>query len=173
VSGNDESDPESFANLIGATRKIIRGPALAKTTKQKPKVSSGHQNPTDTNAFHFPDPDEPRLGAANGVSDTQLFALRRGDPEPEERIDLHGLRRKEARRLLATRLESARARSLRCVVVIHGQGRGSETGDSVLRDSISDWLSKAPCAEFVLAFAPAPNRFGGKGATLVLLRRPA
>jgi DNA-nicking Smr family endonuclease len=173
VNGKGESDPESFANLIGATRKIIGGPALAKTTKPKPKVSSGRQNPPDANAFRFPDPDEARLGAAHGVSDSQLFALRRGDPEPEERIDLHGLRRKEVRRLIATRLESAQARDLRCVVVIHGRGRGSESGDAVLRDSISGWLSKRPCAEFVLAFAPAPNRLGGEGATLVLLRRPA
>jgi DNA-nicking Smr family endonuclease len=83
------------------------------------------------------------------------------------------LRQKEARRLLATRLESAQARGLRCVTVIHGRGRGSQMGDAVLRDSISDWLSKAPCAKTLLAFAPAPNRLGGEGATLVLLRRPA
>ena len=173
MNGKDESDPESFANLIGATRKFERGPPLTKATKQKPKISSGRQNPPDVRAFRFPDPDEPRLGAANGVSDNQLFALRMGDPEPEERIDLHGLRQKQATRLIAIRLKSAQARGLRCVVVIHGRGRGSEMGDAVLRDSISDWLSKTPCAEFVLAFAPAPNRLGGEGATLVLLCRPS
>jgi DNA-nicking Smr family endonuclease len=73
--------------------------------------------------------------------------------------------------LIASRIESARARGLRCVVLIHGRGRRSETGESVLRESVPGWLSKAPCATHVLAFAPAPKRLGGEGATLVLLRR--
>jgi DNA-nicking Smr family endonuclease len=173
MSGKDEHDSESFANLVGETRDIARGPRLAKMPNKKPRRSPSRENgQSPKNAFRFPDPNEPRLGAANGVSDSQLFALQRGDPEPEERIDLHGLRRNEAGRLIATRLEAAKARGLRCVVVIHGRGRGSETGEAVLRDSISAWLSKTPGAGHVLAFAPAPNRLGGEGATLVLLRRP-
>ena len=34
------------------------------------------------------------------------------------------------------------------------------------------YVSRKPTAEHVLAFAPAPARLGGSGATLVLLRRP-
>jgi len=105
------------------------------------------------------------------VSDATLAALARGEPEPEERIDLHGVRRRGGGRLLARRLESARHRGLACVLLIHGRGARSPGGEAVLRDALPDWLTRKPTAEHVLAFAPAPARLGGSGATLVLLRR--
>ena len=169
--GSDDGDGESFADLIGKTKDIARGPAQAKTTPYKPEALRARGSEATTSAFRFPEPDEPRLGAANGVSDAQLLALRRADPEPEERIDLHGLRREAAGRLILSRIESARVRGLRCVALIHGRGQGSGTGEAVLRDAVPGWLSEAPCATHILAFAPAPNRLGGEGATLVLLRR--
>jgi DNA-nicking Smr family endonuclease len=104
------------------------------------------------------------------VSDTQLLGLARGEPEPEERIDLHGARRDIAGRLVTKRIESARAQGLRCVLVIHGRGQHSAVGEAVLRDALPDWLSAGPTARHVLAFTPAPERLGGSGATLVLLR---
>jgi DNA-nicking Smr family endonuclease len=175
-----DSSGESFADLIGETKDIARGPAQAKTSTQKPRLfheksraadQSDSSNAKTISGFRFPDPSEPGLGAASGVSDAQLLALRRSEPAPEERIDLHGLRREAAGRLIARRVESARARGLRCLILIHGRGRGSGTGEAVLRDSVPGWLASAPCANHVLAFAPAPNRLGGEGATLVLLRR--
>ena len=169
----DPSDPdgESFASLIGETREIDRGPRKAAIPSKKPDLQLNRDVEAKSAAFRFPEPDEPRLAAAHGVSDARLLALRRADPEPEERIDLHGLRRDAAARLIARRLESARARGLRCVAVIHGRGRGSENGEPVLRESVPDWLSKPPCASHVLAFAPAPVQWGGEGAMIVLLRR--
>ncbi len=183
MNGEDDRDKTSgdrFADLIGQTKDIARGPARAKAPPSKPRVlgktgnasdRSGPANQGPGSAFRFPESGEPRLAAAGGVSDTQLLALRRADPAPEEKIDLHGLRREAAGRLIARRIESARTRGLRCVILIHGRGRRSETGEAVLRDSVPGWLCELPCARHVLAFAPAPNQFGGEGATLVLLRR--
>ena len=104
------------------------------------------------------------------MSDRTLAALARGEPEPEERIDLHGARKDAAGALLAKRIESARARGLRCVVIVHGRGRRSPDGVAVLRDAVPDWLTGGRCGQAVLAFTPAPDRLGGRGATLVLLR---
>ena len=106
------------------------------------------------------------------MSDTQLLDLRRGHPEPEERIDLHGLRSDAVPRILAQRLESAVARRIRCAVIIHGHGRNSAGGEAVLRDRLAIWLTRPPNTKFVLALAPAPNQHGGEGATLVLLKNP-
>jgi DNA-nicking Smr family endonuclease len=169
--GEKGDDSESFADLIGETKPIARGPARV----ERPARNSKPSRPpaaAQTSAFRWPDPDEPRLAAAPGVNDAKLFALGRGDPEPEERIDLHGLRLDAAGRILMDRIESARARGLRCVVVVHGRGQRSETGEAVLRDALPGWLSKAASAKHLLGFAPAPKRHGGKGAMLVLLRRP-
>jgi DNA-nicking Smr family endonuclease len=105
------------------------------------------------------------------VSDLQLRELSRGEIEPEEHLDLHGVRSASAPVLLAKRLATARAGGRRCLRVIHGRGGRSGSGGAVLRDHLPDWLTSGGCADHVLAFAPAPPRLGGAGATLVLLRR--
>lgn len=175
MSGRDddheEKNEQSFADLIGKTKPIARGPARVEKSAPLAKPPGPRVDDRRSSTFRWPDPEENRLAAREGVSDATLFALGRGEPEPEERIDLHGLRREAAIRLLQDRIESARARSLRCVIVIHGRGRHSETGESVLREGLPQWLSSPACAKHILGFAPAPNRLGGSGATLVLLRR--
>jgi DNA-nicking Smr family endonuclease len=121
--------------------------------------------------LRFPDPEgEPRLAAAHGISDRVLRELGRGEPPYEETIELHGLDREGARRHLGKSLRSAALSGLRCVRVVHGAGKSSPAG-AVLRDALPKWLSEPPCAEHVLALAPAQRRDGGEGATYVLLRR--
>jgi DNA-nicking Smr family endonuclease len=167
--GKKTPEPGSFADLIGETKPIARGKARVERAAQQKRPRRAHKSDTSTSSFHWPDPDEPRMAGAHGVSDAQLFALRRGEWESEERIDLHGLRSAAASRRLRDRIESARARGLRCVIVIHGRGQGSEGGEPVLRDALPGWLSNAACAKHVLGFAPAP--LGSAGAMLVLLRK--
>jgi DNA-nicking Smr family endonuclease len=41
----------------------------------------------------------------------------------------------------------------------------------VLREALPGWLTQGTATRHVLAFSPAPDRLGGNGATLVLLRR--
>jgi DNA-nicking Smr family endonuclease len=173
VEGRDddrEGTPgESFADLIGATRplksdKRVVAPAPPDSPQPRQTGDSG----ASPERFRHPDPDEPRLAAAPGVNDQQLFALLQGKPEPEERIDLHGLRADAAPRILSQRIESASSRGLRSILVIHGKGGG---GEAVLRDRLPDWLMRSPNAQRIAAIAPAPSRLGGDGATLVLLAK--
>ncbi|MFQ5418592.1 MAG: Smr/MutS family protein, partial [Myxococcota bacterium] len=58
----------------------------------------------------------------------------------------------------------------RCVLVIHGRGRGSADGP-VLKSALPGWLALPPLGASVMAFASAPPGDGGAGATVVLLRR--
>ncbi|WP_195843324.1 Smr/MutS family protein, partial [Bordetella pertussis] len=58
--------------------------------------------------------------------------------------------------------------ALRCVRIVHGKGYGSQGLEPVLKDKARTWLvQKAD----VLAFSEAPERGGGAGALLVLLRQ--
>jgi DNA-nicking Smr family endonuclease len=107
-------------------------------------------------------------GAASGFDRRRLARLRRGDPPPDRELDLHGLRRDEARRRLRGELRDALAAGERCLLVIHGRGARSETG-AVLRDALPAWLAEEPHGARVLAFASADDHAGG--ATYVLLRR--
>jgi DNA-nicking Smr family endonuclease len=172
---NDASagDGAGFADLVGETRPLKDGAPRVPPVTPDPvrKQASLRGRDAAQSRFRWPDPEQPLLAAGPGVSDQQLQELARGEPAPEEQIDLHGVRADAAQRLLAQRVESARARGLRCVVLIHGQGKHSQAGQAVLRERVPNWLSKPPLATSVLAFAPAPRRLGGAGATLVLLRR--
>jgi len=102
-----------------------------------------------------------------GVSPQVLRRLRRGHWVVQAEIDLHGLRREEARHALAEFLRRCHGRGTCCVRVIHGKGLGSKNREPVLKQKVGGWLAQR--AE-VLAYCQAPGPQGGSGATLVLLR---
>ena len=93
--------------------------------------------------------------------------LRRGVWATQAQLDLHGLRRDEAREHLATFLRDATRAGLRCVRVIHGKGNGSPGREPVLKAKVKGWLVQK---EEVIAFAQARASDGGNGALMVLLR---
>jgi DNA-nicking Smr family endonuclease len=92
--------------------------------------------------------------------------LRRGHWAIQGQIDLHGLRRDEARDELAAFLRDSRRRGWRCLRVVHGKGHGSPGKQPVLKGKTQRWLAQS--AE-VLAFAQASGPQGGAGALIVLL----
>jgi len=102
-----------------------------------------------------------------GVSRQVLRRLRRGHWVVQAEVDLHGLRRAEARLALADFLRECGHRGSRCVRVVHGKGLGSKNREPVLKGKVKLWLAQR--AE-VLAFCQAPAVQGGGGALLVLLR---
>ncbi len=93
--------------------------------------------------------------------------LRRGGWTIQAQIDLHGLRRDEAREQLAAFLREAMVRDLRCVRVVHGKGNGSPGREPVLKSKVRSWLVQK---QEVLAFVQARGSEGGAGALIVLLR---
>jgi DNA-nicking Smr family endonuclease len=110
----------------------------------------------DTLAFRRPD-----------VGADVVRKLRRGVWALQAQLDLHGLRREEARERLGAFLrESARA-GLRCVRVIHGKGNGSPGREPVLKGKVRHWLVQR---DEVLAFTQARPVDGGAGALIVLLK---
>jgi DNA-nicking Smr family endonuclease len=110
-------------------------------------------------------------GRRVGLPLDALRRLRRGLLPIDGRLDLHGMGVAEARGQIELFLRTMRARSERCVLVIHGKGEHSPRGASVLRGEIAAWLSQGTCSEHVEAFATADDHDGGEGAVYVLLRR--
>lgn len=111
-------------------------------------------------------------GAVQGWRRGHEFALEVLDrfASPSESLDLHGLEPHEAALKVVEFVRSRRARKLRCVAIIHGWGRRSPDGASVLCDAVVKALCEAPAALEVDAFATAPENLGGRGAILVSLR---
>lgn len=108
-------------------------------------------------------------GRAEGRRPRLVARLRGGAYPVERRIDLHGLTAEQARAHVESECAEAHRSGERCLLVIHGRGRGSVAGP-VLREALPDWIAEPPLAHRVVAFVTAPETLGGVGATLVLLR---
>jgi DNA-nicking Smr family endonuclease len=102
-----------------------------------------------------------------GVSQEVVRKLRRGAWIVQAQLDLHGMRREEAREALAQFIREAVKRGLRCLRVIHGKGLGSIGREPVLKGKVRAWLVQK---EEVIAFCQARPHDGGAGAVLVLLQ---
>jgi DNA-nicking Smr family endonuclease len=105
-----------------------------------------------------------------GVGVDVTRKLRKGGWSIQGEIDLHGLRRDEAREALAAFLRDALKRGWRCVRVVHGKGLGSPGKAPVLKGKVQSWLMQK---DEVLAFVQARADEGGAGAVVVLLRPSA
>ena len=102
---------------------------------------------------------EPLKYLRPGHSPDLLKKLRRGHWPVEDELDLHGLNRVQAARVLSEFLEETNAR---CVRIVPGKGLG------ILRETLR---AELPARPEVLAFVEAPPDQGGSGAVLVLLKR--
>src|SRR4051812_19634391 len=170
--GSDDDD--AFAEAVRGARPL--GQRDARVTAPQPAVAQPRRSrpaaaPSPA-AFVVEQTGDEIAGRTPDVSLKLLRELRAGAPAVEARLDLHGRGRAEALRALESFVAGARARGARALLVIHGRGRGSDTGGPVLRPALWQWLA-SPTAERsgVMAFASARPRDGGAGATLVLLRR--
>jgi DNA-nicking Smr family endonuclease len=103
-----------------------------------------------------------------GLNADVVTRLRRGQWSIQAQIDLHGLRRDEARDQLAALQRLTHKGGQRCVRVVHGKGLGSPGREPVLKAKAQRWL--AQCRE-VIAFTQATGPQGGAGALVVLLER--
>ncbi|ASU39784.1 DNA mismatch repair protein MutS [Herbaspirillum sp. meg3] len=111
--------------------------------------------------------DENLSFARPGVGSDVLSKLRRGHWVIQNQLDLHGLRRDEAREALGEFLRQARRRGQRCVRIIHGKGLGSVNKEPVLKQKVRNWLAQK---DEVIAFCQARPADGGSGALVVLLQ---
>ncbi len=102
----------------------------------------------------------------SGIGPDVTRKLRRGDWSIQRQIDLHGLRRDDAREALSIFVREAHRHGIRCVRVVHGKGLGSPGKVPVLKGRVHSWLVQK---NEVLAFVQAKPADGGAGALVVLL----
>lgn len=102
-----------------------------------------------------------------GIGTDVTRKLRKGQWSIQRELDLHGLRREEARESLATFIRTACREGIRCVRVVHGKGLGSPGKTPVLKSKVQSWLVQKT---EVLAFVQARGDEGGAGALVVLLK---
>lgn len=176
----NEDDPEFFSKLMKGVTPIEQNKIDPDSTpKPKAKLKPGNsQRPSR------PDPMQHYLGeleivtpvsadeilsfVRGGIQDKLKTKLKKGLIAFEAKIDLHGATVKQAGRELQESIEQAHASGLRCILVVHGRGKGSFDNKPALKTHVNQWLRELPQ---VLAFHSAQPRHGGAGALYVLLKR--
>ncbi|MCZ4065693.1 Smr/MutS family protein [Oxalobacter aliiformigenes] len=111
--------------------------------------------------------DETLSYAKNGIGPDVVRKLRRGHWVIQDQLDLHGMRRDEAREMIVEFLRQAAIRGIRCVRIVHGKGLGSVNNEPVLKKLVHKWLVQRAD---VVAFCQAKPADGGSGAVVVLLK---
>jgi len=112
------------------------------------------------------DSDEALSYRRPGMGPDVVRKLRRGGWSIQRQLDLHGLRREDARDTLSAFIREAHKAGMRCVRVVHGKGLGSPGKTPVLKGRVQSWLIQK---SEVLAFVQARPADGGAGALVVLL----
>jgi len=115
-----------------------------------------------------------------GLDRRNAERLRRGEREPDMRIDLHGMTSERAHRALDRCIGAALGSGARLVLVITGKGgkrrdpheapfmRGDQ---GVLRQQVPGWLSRGPHARQIVGVYQAHLRHGGAGALYLYLKK--
>ncbi len=118
-----------------------------------------------------------------GLDGNTAERLRRGQLDPEARLDLHGMTELTAHRALVTFLRAASARGLRLVLIVTGKGGKPAAADApfdlelsgrargVLNAMTPRWLAEPDLAGFVADVRLSHRRHGGAGALYVYLRK--
>ncbi|MEO6362643.1 MAG: Smr/MutS family protein [Caldimonas sp.] len=175
----EKRERELFATAVGAVvplRKHApaapprpRPPAIARQRQRDEAAALAESISDDFDAVSLLDTDDALSFRRRGVGADVVRKLRRGVWVLQGELDLHGLRRDEARERLGEFLRDAGRRGLRCVRVIHGKGNGSPGREPVLKSKVRNWLVQK---SEVLAFTQARASDGGHGAVVVLLGPP-
>ena len=168
----NQTEPDDAALFRAAVGEVKPLPEQNRIEPQKPPRKPLPRSPAPVSALSdtLSDSgaeDAPNEFLRNGLSRMTLRKLRRNHWPVQDSLDLHGSTGDAARKLLQGFLHETAQRGLRCVLVIHGKGMNSPSGEAVLRKLTHHWLAQHPD---VLAYCDAPPRDGGSGAVLVLLK---
>lgn len=176
-----EEERELFEATLGDAKPLKKSP---RRPKKKTAIHEVPAAPAKPKPKSEPAPSIMRRTV--GIDGNTADRLRRGQVEPQARLDLHGLTERDAHRTLVTFLRSARARKLRFVLIVTGKGDRDRTADEesvfdlglemsmrgVLRQMTPRWLREPGLAELIVDVREAHRRHGGSGALYVYLRKP-
>jgi DNA-nicking Smr family endonuclease len=176
-----ETDAELWARVARSAKPIAKGRIAAAVEPPKPRAKAPAKEPAPPPAKPVPKPVVKAAPTARGEALNRQTArqLERGKLPVEARLDLHGMRQREAHAALRRFLKSAQGQGYRHVLVITGKGAAADTTRpfyeseerGVLRQTVPHWLAASDLAPVVLSYSEAPRRLGGEGALYVRLRK--
>ena len=177
-----ETDAELWARVARSAKPIARGRIAAAVEPPKPRAKAPAKEPATPPVKPAPKQAVKPVPAARGEALNRQTArqLERGKLPVEARLDLHGMRQREAHAALRRFLKSAQGKGYRHVMVITGKGAAADTSRPFYELRRGAACCARPCrigwpapdlAPVVLSYSEAPRRLGGEGALYVRLRK--
>lgn len=174
----NEPEDEDSALFRSAMAGVRRKPAAQHVTLRggpvsaRPRQTELDEQEVLKELLLDPEPDALESGDTllyrmDGVQDSVMRKLRRGQYALQAELDLHGLNREAARLEVVRFLAHCQDRGHRCVRIIHGKGNRSPNSGPVIKALVDSWLRRR---NDVTAFCSARPVDGGTGAVYVLLR---
>ncbi len=110
-------------------------------------------------------------GYVQGLDSKIFQKLKNGSYTYTAQLDLHGMHADQALDSLLFFVQEAYLQGKQCLLLITGRGLSSPGGQSILRQTTFECLTRDPLRSIILAFVTALPRDGGSGALYLLLRK--
>jgi DNA-nicking Smr family endonuclease len=176
-----ENDAELWERVAGSARPLKKHRAAMKPEPLLPHARKGDKEtePASRPLLAKTQPKPAPIARSEALDRGTARKLARGHLAVEARLDLHGMRQREAHAALRRFLKSAQGEGHRHVLIITGKGAEAdyqrsfyeEDSRGVLRQAVPHWLAAPDLAHVVVSFSAAPRRLGGEGALYVRLRK--
>lgn len=164
MQGVQKMDAGNIAKMDKASRKKPDAQTLAKRAAAIGPMETDDALLSDTQAMLNPVASQAALSYRIATLQHKVFEdLKAGNLRWFEAVDLHGCTVEEARSAVLQIIQMAKDANQNVLKIVHGKGP-----EAILKTYVNSWLRQH---RDVLAFVSAPEKQGGTGAVLVLLKR--
>ncbi|NNH87815.1 Smr/MutS family protein [Acinetobacter terrae] len=164
MQGVKKMDTSNIAKIEKDKKKKNDAQTLAKRAAATGPMQTDNAELSDTQAMLNPVASQATLSYRIGTLQHKVFEdLKAGNLRWFEAVDLHGCTVEDARTAVLQIIQMAKDENQNVIKIVHGKGP-----EAILKTYVNGWLRQH---RDVLAFVSAPEKQGGTGAVLVLLKR--
>lgn len=164
MQGVKKIDSSNIAKIEKNKKKKPDAKILAKRAAATGPMETDQAELSDTQAMLNPVASQAALSYRIATLQHKVFEdLKAGNLRWFEAVDLHGCTVEEARVAILQIIQMAKDENQNVIKIVHGKGP-----EAILKTYVNGWLRQH---RDVLAFVSAPEKQGGTGAVLVLLKR--
>jgi len=170
----DDNGSDLLRDLLGDVKPLSHNKIDPDTAPKTPVQKTRQIKRSTTSGYAVRDyapnigADEILCFARDGVQPKFMSQLKKGQYPIDTKVDLHGVTIDQAGMKLHQAINNALSQQMRCLLVVHGRGKGSFDNKPAIKAHVDLWLRDTPA---VLAFHSALPKHGGTGAVYVLLKR--
>ncbi len=173
----DSEELEIWNNTVKNTKKLKSTRSIIKNTDSKitdnntDKKAIKYVANTQINQHHNTRAKVLEFGNSTKINSRMLRTITRGNYKIDKTLDLHGYSKEQAYSELINFLDNAYEQKYRMVLVITGKGNRSPQKQSILKNSLLNWLETYNSSDKFLYIDHAHPKHGGDGAVYILLKK--